>query len=45
MGGVVEIDPIEPSQKNGTRLTASLGSYLTGQYRLANGGTPGRFFY
>ncbi len=45
MGGVVEIDPIEPSQKNETRLTASLGSFLTGQYRLANGGMLGRLFY
>jgi outer membrane cobalamin receptor len=45
MGGVVEIDPIEPSRQNETRLTASLGSYLTGQYRLANGGMLGRLFY
>jgi outer membrane cobalamin receptor len=45
MGGVVEIDPIEPSEHNETRLTASLGSFLTGQYRLANGGTLGRFSY
>ena len=45
MGGVVEIDPIQPSRQNETRLTASLGSFLTGQYRLSNGGTLGRFFY
>ncbi len=45
MGGVVEIDPIVPSQQNETRLTASLGSYLTGQYRIANGGTLGRLSY
>ena len=45
MGGVVEIDPIHPSRQNETRLTASLGSFLTGQYRLSNGGTLGRFFY
>jgi len=45
MGGVVEIDPIEPSRQNETRLTASLGSFLTGQYRLANGGMLGRLFY
>jgi outer membrane cobalamin receptor len=45
MGGVVEIDPIAPSQKNETRLAASLGSFLTGQYRLANGGMLGRLFY
>jgi vitamin B12 transporter len=41
----VEIDPLEPSRRNETRLTAGLGSFLTGQYRLANGGTLGRFFY
>jgi outer membrane cobalamin receptor len=45
MGGVVEIDPMEPSRQNETRLTASLGSYLTGQYRIANGGTLGRLSY
>ena len=45
MGGVVEIDPIEPPRRNETRLSASLGSYLTGQYRLSNGGTAGRFYY
>jgi len=45
MGGVVEIDPIGPSRQNETRLTASLGSFLTGQYRLANGGTLGRLSY
>ena len=45
MGGVVEIDPIQPSAQNETRLTASLGSFLTGQYRLSNGGTLGRFYY
>jgi outer membrane cobalamin receptor len=45
MGGVVEIDPIQPSGRNETRVTASLGSFLTGQYRLANGGMLGRLFY
>ena len=45
MGGVVEIDPIQPPRQNETRLTASLGSFLTGQYRLSNGGTIGRFYY
>jgi outer membrane cobalamin receptor len=45
MGGVVEIDPIQPSERNETRLTASLGSFVTGQYRLANGGMLGRLFY
>jgi outer membrane receptor protein involved in Fe transport len=44
-GGVVEIDPIQPSAQNETRLTASLGSFLTGQYRLSNGGTFGHYFY
>ncbi len=45
MGGVVEIDPIQPPRENETRLSASLGSFVTGQYRLSNGGTLGRFFY
>jgi iron complex outermembrane receptor protein len=45
MGGAVEIDPIAPSRKNETRLTAGLGSFLTGQYRLTNGGVMGRLFY
>jgi len=45
MGGVVEIEPIKASARNETRLTASLGSFVTGQYRLSNGGTLGRFFY
>jgi outer membrane cobalamin receptor len=45
MGGVVEIDPLEPSRRNETQLTASLGSFLTGQYRLSNGGMIGRFYY
>jgi outer membrane cobalamin receptor len=45
MGGVVEIDGLQPSRPNETRLTASLGSFYTGQYRLANGGKLGRFFY
>ena len=30
MGGVVEIDPMQPSTRNETRLSASLGSFLTG---------------
>jgi len=45
MGGVVEIEGVKPAHKNETRLNASLGSYLTGQYRLANGGTLGKFAY
>jgi len=37
MGGVVEVAPLQPLGGSHTRLTTSLGSYLTGQHRLAHG--------
>ena len=45
MGGAIEINPIRPLQGVHTDLTASLGSYYTGQYRLTNGARFGRAFY
>jgi iron complex outermembrane receptor protein len=45
MGGAIEIRSAHPLQGEHTDLTASLGSYYTGQYRLSNGGQFGRAFY
>jgi iron complex outermembrane receptor protein len=45
MGGAIEINPTRVLQGVHTDLTASLGSYYTGQYRLTNGGRFGRAFY
>ncbi len=45
MGGVIDIKPTRPSEGVHTDLRASLGSYYTGQYRVANGARLGRWFY
>jgi iron complex outermembrane receptor protein len=45
MGGAIEVKPTRPLEGVHTDLMASLGSYLTGQYRLSNGGRFGRAFY
>ncbi len=45
MSGVIDIKPTRPSEGVHTDLRASLGSYYTGQYRLANGARMGRWFY
>jgi iron complex outermembrane receptor protein len=45
MGGVIEIQPAEPSQGVHTELTGSLGSYATGQHRLRHGAAWPRSFY
>ena len=45
MGGAIEINPSRPLEGVHTDLTASLGSYYTGQYRLSNGARFGRGFY
>lgn len=45
MGGVVEIRPRRANERRETRLTASGGSFFTGQHRLAHGGRAGRAFY
>ena len=45
MGGVIEVKPSRPREGFQTRLSTSLGSYLTGQHRLAHGARLGRSFY
>jgi len=45
MGGVVEIKPWVPSSGMSTRLTASLGSFYTGQHRLSHGAAFERGYY
>ena len=45
MGGAIEVKPSRPLAGVHTDLMANLGSYYTGQYRLANGGRFGRAFY
>jgi iron complex outermembrane receptor protein len=45
MGGAIEVKGAAPLAGVHTDLMASLGSYYTGQYRLANGGRFGRTFY
>lgn len=45
MGGVLEIEPPPHSVGFHTELTATLGSYYTGQDRLSHGGQIGRFHY
>lgn len=45
MGGVIEIQPSRPAEGMSTRLTSGLGSYLTGQHRLAHGARLERSFY
>jgi iron complex outermembrane receptor protein len=45
MGGAIEIKPAPPEPGFNTELTASLGSYYTGQDRVSHGGQAGRFYY
>lgn len=45
MGGVVEIRNQEPPEGMTTRLTSSLGSFHTGQYRFSHGVRRRRGFY
>jgi iron complex outermembrane receptor protein len=45
MGGVVEVKNWEPPEGMSTRLTASFGSFDTGQYRLSHGARFRRGFY
>jgi outer membrane cobalamin receptor len=45
MGGVLEIEPPALLPGFHTELTATLGSYFTGQDRLSHGGQIGRFHY
>ncbi len=45
MGGVVEIQPARPQEGAETRLSSSLGSYLTGLHRLSHGARFERGFY
>jgi iron complex outermembrane receptor protein len=45
MGGVIEITPAPSEPGFHTELSAGLGSYYTGQYRLLHGGQMGRFYY
>ena len=45
MGGVVEIQPARPREGFETRLSSSVGSYLTGLHRLTHGTRFERGFY
>ncbi len=45
MAGAIEITPTPPRPGFHTELTASLGSYYTGQDRLSHSGTLGKFYY
>jgi outer membrane cobalamin receptor len=45
MGGAIEIKPSPPAPGFHTELTASIGSYYTGQDRLRHTGQLGRFHY
>jgi iron complex outermembrane receptor protein len=45
MGGAIEITPERPKPGRQTRLTSSLGSFLTGQHRLSHGAAFERGFY
>lgn len=45
MGGVVEIKPWLPQERFSTRLTASGGSFATGQYQLSHGAAFQRGWY
>lgn len=45
MAGAIEIKPAPPPEHMETRISSSLGSYLTGQHRLSNGAKFGRGFY
>ncbi|MBM3744219.1 MAG: TonB-dependent receptor [Acidobacteria bacterium] len=45
MGGVVEIQPARPREGVDTRLSTSLGSFLTGLHRFSHGARFERAFY
>lgn len=45
MGGAVEITPARPEAGFHTRLTSSLGSFLTGQHKLSHGAKFERSYY
>lgn len=45
MGGAIEVKPTRPAEGMTTRLTSGLGSFFTGQHRLAHGARLGRSFY
>jgi outer membrane cobalamin receptor len=45
MGGAIEVKPTAPHPGVSTRLSSSLGSYLTGQHRLANAMRWEKFYY
>jgi outer membrane cobalamin receptor len=45
MGGVIEIKSTPPEPGFHAELSASLGSYYTGQDRLSHSGQIGRFYY
>ncbi len=45
MGGVIEIEPVRPRTGFETRLSASLGSFMTGLDRFSHGGRFERAFY
>ena len=45
MGGVIEIAPSPPAQGFHTELTASLGSFYTGEDRISHGGKIDQFYY
>lgn len=45
MGGAIEVIPTQPEAGMHTRLTTSLGSFMTGQHRLSHGAKFDRGFY
>jgi outer membrane cobalamin receptor len=45
MGGAIEVRPPSPEPGVSTRLSTSLGSYLTGQHRLAQSMRWEKFYY
>jgi outer membrane receptor protein involved in Fe transport len=45
MGGAIEVKPATPNPGMSTRLSTSLGSYLTGQHRLAQAMRWEKFYY
>ena len=45
MGGAIEIVPARPAHGTHTRLSSSLGSFLTGQHRLTHGTQFEKGFY
>ncbi|MEN6604226.1 MAG: TonB-dependent receptor plug domain-containing protein, partial [Bryobacteraceae bacterium] len=45
MGGAIEVKPTSPHPGVSTRLSSSLGSYLTGQHRLTHAMRWEKFYY